>query len=198
MRLYPKYAIKALDISYDKLAKSKTEHNNETYSKGNVMFSLNWESDYRRYEATYDDGWQRLNYCNAAIYSQVTYDECTYETHNIHEWYLNSYVSPIMMVRRIHNVSDGVVTSLTFAINEEQWRCSNTTIKHVSRFLKMLDHYHHIGVTYHDLKYWSNKSTDYYWHPMPVNAYDIEASILFQTRREMLALFKRECPVWSY
>ena len=162
------------------------------------MFTMYWKSDYSSYKATYSDGWQRLNYCNAAFYHRVFYDDCTNDMYHIDKWYLNSYISPIMLVKRVYTVSDGNVKYLTFMLNEEQWRCSNTTIQHVSKFLKMLDHYFGIDVTYHDLKYWSNKTSDYYWYPMHVDCYDIEASILLQTRREMVDLFKAQAPMWQY
>lgn len=162
------------------------------------MFSLYWKSDFNSYKATYHDGWQRLNSCNAAYYHRVFYDEYTNDINHNDKWYLNSYISPIMLVKRVYTVSDGNVKSLTFMLNEEQWRCSNTTIQHVSKFLNMLDHYFGIGVTYHDLKYWADKTSDYYWHTMPIDSYDIEASILFQTRRDMLNLFKAQTPIWQY
>ena len=149
MRLYLRYAIKALDISYDKLAKSKTEHNNETYSKGNVMFSFKWSYDYGKIKAIYNgDNWRQLNQSSAAIAHIIDEDDYI----KIDKWYFNSYVTPIMMIKVVKRKSYSARAVITICVNDEYFGCSNTTIAQTNKFLDYVGAFMIFGYRYRDIK----------------------------------------------
>lgn len=107
------------------------------------MFTLKWNGDYATYKTVFADDWKRLDRCNAAVYESELYRGVGYDER---EYFLVSYASPIMSVL-VRSYSDGHVR-FVIRVNEVQWNCSTSTIRHIGRFLKRFG----FPFTYHDVK----------------------------------------------
>jgi hypothetical protein len=129
--------------------------------KEGIMFSYKWPVDCgyetRICKASFSDGWKRIGSCNA-VYAHFVRDpspatNATRERYRVDEYFLVSYCSPIMRIYVVSRKEDDSVLAVNMHVNEEQYRCSNSTIRHVSRFLRMVSDKHDLDLSYIGLKH---------------------------------------------
>lgn len=124
------------------------------------MFSFKYRPcDYSRMrKVVVDDSlFNRLG-CSAAYFSVQQFGENSddYFTVTLVLW---SYETPIMVVDVTHeripeHPTREWETSFTIFVNGESWNCSATTIRHISRFMRVVAHTENVSCTfsYHMIK----------------------------------------------
>lgn len=113
------------------------------------MFSFKWSYDYGTIKAIYNgDNWRQLNQCAAAIAHLYESDDNV----NIDNWYFNSYVTPIMLVRRVRYKGYTSKSKITICVNDEYFGCSKTTIAQTNKFLDYIGAFFIFGYRYSDIK----------------------------------------------
>lgn len=94
--------------------------------------------------------WQRLDSCNAMYWSKPTWNNPDSYKEEMH--FLVSYGVPIMQI--VHRSYELGYNKYILHVNEEHWNCSNSTRRHVGRFLKR----YNLPVGYSDVKVLMNKA----------------------------------------
>ena len=118
------------------------------------MFTLKWNDGMFDHACVFGDRWQRLNSCKAATFRHYNYSSNNALNREVktETWYLVSYATPIMCVTRRYYVDKGEIIVISIRLNKDAWNCSNTTIKHISRFCNNLNFFYGIDISYHDIK----------------------------------------------
>lgn len=121
------------------------------------MFKIKYCNGYSDRQVTFVAPFKRLNYCNAAYYHIETNDG----KYTIHKYALVSYETPICRIVQFVNNETGKDRFNIF-INRDSYRCSNSTIHQLVRFLRIA-----MGdlFTYKEIKYYENHC------PYPNNCY---------------------------
>lgn len=159
------------------------------------MFTIKWNGDYASYSVVFYDGWKRLNCCNAATYYEThTDDENNNALHHrlkYETWYLVSYASPIMRVKRCTDLTNGRIVHTSIWVNEIKWNCSRTTIQHISRFCRNLHFFNSVDIDYYDIK---DAMLGTNLHFGFVTTIKERMTVRRKTDYEMETLFKDSCP----
>lgn len=104
------------------------------------MFSYKYPVDCCNYgtkfaKIEFYKGWKRFHSCNAAVLQEQTNDG-TYTL-------LVSYASPVVLVREKYK------GFRTVFVNEQTWNTSNSTRRHISRFMR---EFFNDDISYYDIK----------------------------------------------
>ena len=164
------------------------------------MFAYEYRNNDRKYVATFDNEWKRLDYCMAATFDKYQYTRYDEEGHEIkiHSFYLVSYGTPIANINFGYDMRDECVIAQVIRINVNSWNCSRSTIQQLSRWLKKLSYSRGVSIPYYELKdvmemierhgYRSGQSTfpsGTGFNVIPYDYYDL------------LGRFHSECPFWD-
>ena len=162
-------------------------------NKGLDMFTIKWNGDYCNYSVKFEDGWERLNSCNAATYKHSNWSNQNALNRVIktETFYLVSYASPIMYVKRSYYMDNGEIINTSIYVNEIQWNCSHTTIQHISRFCRNLDFFHGIAVSYHDIKQAMQSKNIHFGLNGAITEH---MQVIGKTPHELKTVFENECP----
>lgn len=117
------------------------------------MFNIKWQGDYSSYSVHFDDGWKRLNSCNAATHEKhnYSYDNALGIGILTDTYYLVSYATPIMIIKRVSTVQ-GTLIRTSIWINAYSWNISPTTKRQIKRFIDNINFFHqNIGCEYDDI-----------------------------------------------
>lgn len=157
------------------------------------MFTIKWNGDYYNYSVTFDDGWVRLNSCNAATYKHSTWSSENALNREVktETFYLVSYATPIMYVKRHYYMDNGEIINTNIHVNELHWNCSRTTIQHISRFCRNLDFFYGIDVSYHEIKH-AMLSTDLHFDC--IMTIKERMRVIRETPYDMEKVFETCCP----
>ena len=100
------------------------------------MFKIKWQNDVNRYETVYY-GFELFHHCNAAIVRHVSDNTDNALGHDVHIEHaaLVSYDTPIMIVTYYHDRTTNK-DGFNIDVNRSAYRCSNSTIRQVSRFMR--------------------------------------------------------------
>jgi hypothetical protein len=121
-------------------------------SKKKRIYSYPVDCGYHIYTANViveRDTWNRLDSCNAMHWSRPTWRKPGEYREDM--YFLVSYGVPIMQV--VHRAYEMGYDKYILKVNEEHWNCSNSTRRHVGRFLRR----YNLPVGYGDLKVLMNK-----------------------------------------
>ena len=161
------------------------------------MFTIKWNGDYKTYSVVFYDGWQRLNSCNAATYYETHIDSGTNNTlqHKLkyETWYLVSYASPIIRVKRCTDLNDGKIVHTSIWVNGLLWNCSRTTIKHISRFCRNLQFFNAVDISYCEIR---DAMVGLNLHFTSVVTLKERMTLREKTNSEMQELFEYCCPCY--
>lgn len=159
------------------------------------MFTIKWNGAYSSYKVVFYDEWERLNSCNAATYYETHTGDgkhnALHHTLKYETWYLVSYASPIMRVKRCTDLTDGRIVHTSIWVNELKWNYSRTTIQHISRFCRNLHFFNSVDISYHEIK---NAMLGTNLHFGFVTTIKKRMTIRRKTDSEMETLFKEKCP----
>lgn len=104
------------------------------------MFSIKWNNGWSSFKTTYYGPFKQLNHCNAAWYEVASTDNknnALKHTIKTIKYGLVSYDTPICIVN-YHLDLNTNKDCFNIFINRESYRCSNTTIRQLSKFLRMV------------------------------------------------------------
>lgn len=139
------------------------------------MFTIKWSNDNSKFRTTYYGAFKRLDYCNAAYYQSLEYDDPKNTSYAVYGFV--SYSTPICKVRYYHNLTTNKDGYHVY-VNRESFRCSSSTIHQLVRFLRIA-----MGdlFTYQDIK-WYDEHTSGTGIPinscLPITLWWVDESIM--------------------
>lgn len=154
------------------------------------MFTIKWRDTIYGYEhmVTFDDGWKRLNCCNAATFKR-TFTDTKGNVYACH--YLQSYATPILYVVKVKN-KYGILKDVRIYVNESMWDCSRTTISHIAKYCTNLLFFEDVPIDYYTIKdgmkYLEKNQTE-----LEYKAQD-RVYVVADTDSELRNLFVGSCP----
>lgn len=166
------------------------------------MFSYVWpvdcEYETRIANASFSDGWERVNRRKCAYHHSIKYDygenNALHRVIKYEKFYFVSYATPIVKIERASYFDTAEILRTNVYLNEEMYNISNTTIHQLSYFLRMLENRRGYDISYAQLK---NSMKSVRMHFFYTDYIAERTKLHRMLDSEMRDIFTKECPPYA-